>query len=138
MATETDEWEDLKPKYKEIWIEVTPSHIARAVPKNVYRDPVSLAIQEHFQAKAVMSGWGYCHVFFDNLKVSYSLSPQKVLATFIRDFDNGKKVSPIRIQLFKDKEVDTTPKYSNRKPRQTKNFTDIQIAAQKAQRKLEL
>lgn len=124
----TDEWEEVTTKSPVPTLTITSSHIARAGDKrDVFKDPVSIALKEATGADWCMSGWGYATCGFpNNIRRSYTLYPHKILQDFFRRWQYGKPVEPISVNFILDREVDKTPKVSKRKPVQNKSWLQIQ------------
>jgi hypothetical protein len=124
-----EEWEDVKverPEGRNI-VNVTESHIRRGT-RDMFGDPVSLAVKEVTGADWAMSGWGYAKTGHpNNIRRSWTLYPPKILSEFLRRWDKGLSVSPIEFHILLDTERDMTPKESKRKPRQHRTFADEQI-----------
>lgn len=127
----SEDWEEIKPAKparEQLTVTVTASHIARATDRgNLFGDPVSLAMKELTGAEWCMSGWGYSTCGFpNNIRKSYSLWPDKLVHTFFRAWQYGKRVDPVTFNVTQNGEVDKTPKPIKRKPSQNKSYAQLQ------------
>lgn len=131
----TTEWEEVtvKSETKTITLSITQQHIddarhrIRLGQASIFNDPISLALKEAVKAKWAMTGWGYARTGHDNnIHKDWNLFPQKTVKNFMLDFDYGKKVSPLVINAYQEKEIDKTPRPITRRMPRRKNFADAQ------------
>ena len=87
-------------------IDVTQEHIDDGLESDCQRCAVALALKERFGDLAwVCVGTGKAEVIFDDVvdgalvRESYDFTIETNVREFIKDFDSGNDVSPIRIQM---------------------------------------
>ena len=122
-----DEWEDVspaKPAYKQIIVSINASHIARGRRDNIFEDAPALAFREALQADWAMVGWGYAKTGHPGNVVKNWTVKGKDFPKWMKDYDHGRPVKPIDLELFLEYEKDNTPKPITRKPPRPKTFYD--------------
>lgn len=96
-------------------LKIEQRHIDKATPKNLFGDPISLALKEATESDWAMAGWGYATTEKNGAKVRWILAPFSQISAFLSRFDRGLFVSPITIHVELEEVVEA--KQFHGKPR---------------------
>ena len=94
-------------------VEVTQENINQGFAGNYESCPVALAMQDNGLKRVVVTNWiAYDQkLFLFQLPTRVYLKLDTLIVEWIKDFDGGKKVFPIQIEMNKEEQYATLVEY---------------------------